>query len=333
MKKALIALGVLLVIIGVVIVAIAGGEEGFLSLIDSYAESHDFSLATNGKEYSAEEANSLQSVTIAAKDFSVYIRKSSDNTLSVKFPELKSGDVVTYSSQIDKDGILSVTQDNKHSFNMFWGKRHSSFMIISLPESKTQLEISVKDTVGFVCVTDLTCDVFKYEGKTGGLSLESCAVARDFAAVSTTGAINLKKCNMPDVKLTATTGAVHCDELTCINLTAETDTGVISAKEVNIEKAANVQTATGLITFEGKAPVVDLSTNTGAINFNVTSDKLEVETSTGAINGKIHGDKADYNIAVKNNVGSCNLTDQNVGGSKSLKAKVSTGSIKIDFVK
>lgn len=314
MKKVLIALGVLLVIIGVVIVAIAGGKEGFSSLIQAYASSHDFSLATEGKEYSEEEANSLKTVSINTKDFSVYIRKTEDNTLSVKHPELKRGDVVTYTSPIDKNGILSVTQDNKNKFNVFWGKQNKSFMIINVPQNKTSLEIRIEATVGYVDLLDIECDALIYHGTTGGLSLENCSVANKLEVIGTTGAVN-------------------CDEVTCDMLTAKTSTGAISAKGVTVSNLATVTTSTGFITFEGTSPYAEFSTSTGVINFNVTCDKLDVETKTGAINGKIHGNKEDYTIFVKNSVGSCNLENQTASGNKSLNARVSTGSINIDFVK
>lgn len=332
MKKALIALGILLVIIGVVMVAIAGGEEGFSSLISAYASSHDLSLATEGKEYSAEEANLLQTISVNAQNFSVYIRKSNAGELSVKHPELKGGDVITCSSKIGSTGILSVTQDNDRPFN--WGVNNSkSFMVITVPASNTQLKLELKCSVGAVDILDMEFNYARFSGNTGSLNLKDCNAEKSIEANNRTGAIALNNCKSRKVDIKSNTGAISLNDLTCEELIVETKTGVISAKSTGVTGGVSAVSNTGLITFEGSAGDIYLETDTGAINFDVTSDTIKVETDTGAINGKIHGVKSEYDISVKKSVGSCNLNNQTVNKGKSLAVKVDTGSIDIDFVK
>lgn len=332
MKKALIALGILLVIIGVVIVAVFGGKEGFFALADSYSVSHDFTTATHGQDYSQEESDLLNSVEITAKDYSVYICKSQDNVLSVKYPELNSGDVITCSSSIDNSGILTVTQSNNKNF-FHIGHKNKSFMVVYVPRHKTAISVTVKTQVGKVDVSDFTCDNFTYEGKTGGLLLDNCTVVSKLDAKSSTGAISVNNCTLNEVSLFATTGAISVEKVSCSNLKVDTNTGVVTADFVTADYEVKINSDTGLINFNGKSQKATLSTNTGAINFEITADVIDVSTSTGAINGDIHGVQKDYNITVEKSIGKCNLVNQTAGSSKYLTAKVSTGSINIDFVK
>lgn len=267
MKKALIALGVLLVIIGVVMVAIFGGEEGFWSLWDAASGSHDFSTATEGKAYSPYETNQLKSVQVTCKYYSVYVRTTQDDFVSVKYPELDGGTFISVSPQIDESGVLSVNQTGE---NAFWGNINGSkkFLVIYIPQKLSQLDIKIDSKVGKI---DLQADCGAlYLSTDTGLITAKTNVAGNAMAVSKTGAIDFNA-SAKEVILDAKTGAINF--------------AVTSNK---IEVSAQTGAINGVVKGTKADYDISVTKHTGSSNLkNQTAGKgksLTVKVSTGAIN-------------------------------------------------
>ena len=101
MKKIFIALGLILVIAGIVIVGVFGGAKGFTDWEDFRL--HDLSKADDTFEFSAEDIEELEKIEVQADQFFLYVVESdSAEKLSVKFV-----------SNLPKEVNLSVVRDEK----------------------------------------------------------------------------------------------------------------------------------------------------------------------------------------------------------------------------
>ena len=159
MKKVFVALGIILVIAGIVIVGVYGGAKGFSDWKDY--RFHDVTTASNGLEFSAEELRGLQKIEVEADNFCVYVVESANaHKVSVKYvSDLPKGVQIAATQE---GNVLKVTQTMDNDVNLmekFWnGEYFKYFVVIELPKTEefSKVEITGKIRHGHLFVdTDI----------------------------------------------------------------------------------------------------------------------------------------------------------------------------------
>ena len=119
------------------------------------------------------------------------------------------------------------------------------------------------------------------------------------------------------------------------NITIDNKSGSIKLSEVKATKDVSVMNKSGLIRVNDlQTEGAFLSGNTsGGIHFEnlKTGGSIHLKSTSGSVKGSIIGKEEDYSILAGTKTGMNNLTNSRNGG-KELNVKVTSGSIKIQFV-
>ena len=310
-----VSIGVILVIAGLVMVGIFGGETiKNINWRDVFSgTTHNLESANASDDKTAEELNGLTNIEINVGRYTVYVLPTDENKVSVKYVSpLEDGvDVqVTY-----LDSKLMVTEtDNLGS--LFFGGLFGSKRFIAVYVPQTELFTSATLTVNAV---------------TAGIKIQDVTFA-SVKCIAETGGINLFNNNVKDVEISANTGAVNIKQLNCEKLIARTDTGSVNLNEVSAKNSIAVDVNTGSVNCHVTTDKLTVDTDTGSVNFTVEANDIKIFTDTGSVNGDIKGSKAEYQISVRKDTGKSNIKNQSVANAtKFLTVEVDTGSININF--
>lgn len=309
-----VSIGVILVIAGLVMVGIFGGEAiKNINWKDMFSGNHNLDSANYSEDKTAEELSGLTNIDINVDRYTVYVLPTDDNKVSVKYvtPLDEGVDVqVEYIAS-----TLSVTEtDNLGSLffgGLFGSKR---FIAVYVPQTElfTQASLTINAETAGIKVKNVAFSSVKCTAKTGGVSLLD---------------INAK-----DVYVSATTGSVNVNQLDCNNLTAKTTTGSINVNETEAKQRVDIEVNTGSVNCHVTAGKLTVDADTGSVNFTATSDDIKITTDTGSVNGTVIGNKSEYQISVRKDTGKSNIQSQNVpNADKFLSVEVDTGSINIHF--
>lgn len=311
-----VSIGVILVIAGLVMVGIFGGEAlrntNWKDIFSGTA--HDLSNANTSVDKTAEELDGLKSITVTAHKYSVYVLPSPDESFSVKYVEpLKDGAkiLVDYTT----DGNLTVTETDDIDFLWFGGVfNRNRFLVVYVPQ--TELFTNASLTVNAVTASIKLQDVTFAEAK--------CVVK--------TGSVNVQNISSKDIYVETTTGSVNVNEVKCGSLMMTTNTGSVNINETDAENKVIVTSNTGSVNCHLTTYHLNITVDTGSVNFDVEAEQIDIETDTGSVNGTVKGSKAEYDIKVHKDTGKSNLSNQSVpNATKFLKIEVDTGSINVRF--
>lgn len=255
-------------------------------------------------QYLETENSKLHTVSISYEiaDIEVVLSDEAD-TISVTYPSLfnkkgKEGSKITIS---DDNGHLIIREKTN------W--LYTSFTVFGNPEAKLTLVIPAEKGYALSLKTD-NGDV-SFQGEIG--RFKSVAIETD------NGDINMKNT------------AIFCQE----NVNFETDNGSVSLGRVTANKIQG-ETDNGHIKVYGNivGKQVTFSSDNGAIktfdNYYIDSEKVTFETDNGDIKTLLLGEKNLYNVAVRQDNGSSNITAQ-TGGSRTLNIETDNGDIRIYF--
>ncbi len=246
---------------------------------------------------------------------SEYVQKSyecKDDVYSVMLKErsnhviVQPGDtdkvLVTYYDKKDKElydikeekGKLSVVRNDNNDYVFFRIDFSEKATVITLPKDYKG-ELDLHNSSGGFEVRDVAGSKVDVGNKSGGIELENVK-GEAVNVQNSSGGIRLTNVESDtDVNVLNSSGS--------ISLTAVTAGGNVNAENTS-----------------GSIKLDDLKAG-GNINLSNTS---------GSIRGTIVGNKSDYKIRSQVTSGSSNLDDTDTG-SRELNARVSSGSIKIEF--
>ena len=314
-----VSLGVILVIAGLVMVGIFGGEAlKKLSWHDILnGTSHDLTIADEHHDFEESEIQGLTDIVVNTNLYTVYILPSENDTLSVKYVKPTDDDIeitVTY----DELSTLTITEkdDSKGKHWWFWDNwlDENRFIAVYLPQTEIIAQANLVATVNVasVKIDDVTLGSVKCD--------------------TTTGSVNVSNCSIGNVDLETKTGSASVSKLTCINLEMTTKTGSVNVDETTVEQTANIEVRTGSVNCNVTANKLVIKDNTGSVNFKVIANAIDINTNTGSVTGTVVGSQSEYQIKVKKGTGKSNISNQSVAdATKFLDVEVDTGSITIDF--
>ncbi|MCM1533069.1 MAG: DUF4097 domain-containing protein [Corallococcus sp.] len=308
-----VSIGVILVIIGLVIVGIFGGEA--LRDIMTYGFSHNLDSANTQKDYQADELADLEKIDIRVDSYSVYILPSSDGALSVKYVSPLQGDATL--TVDDSQHTLCITEEDGHSgnrfflFNLFNNNR---FIALYVPQTKefTDVELAVDSEVGNVSVNDVNLSAFNCKINTGSVAATNVCLSDALCAEVGTGSVRIEKLTCDLLQATTDTGSINISDSDAITVILETDTGSVNCN--------------------AKSQRLNITTDTGSIRFKSSASEIRLSADTGSVTGTVEADKNEYRINVKHGTGSSNIENEdNQSRPKLLTVNVGTGSINIGF--
>lgn len=310
-----VSLGVILVIVGLVVVGIAGGDaiKNF-SWNDLFSgRTHDLSAANGYIDKTLDELDGVKSITIDVDRYSVYVLPGETDVLTVKYVDpTESG--VNIDVNVNKHVLNIIEADNLSS--TWWFNNSIRFIAVYLPQTDA--------------VTSLPLKII---GRTTGVRVKDVDGSRLTVDVDT-GAVSLSNCNFGDVNITTDTGAVNVNNVYCNSLAINTGTGSVTVTDSTAEVAANIEVDTGSINFTSETDLLDIISDTGSVKFKTNARVIKIDSDTGSVSGTVLGHKSDYEITVRKDTGSSNLKSQHVeNATRFLTIDVDTGSINVKFEK
>lgn len=337
MKKFFIALGVLLVVVGLVLACIFGFIRGFDSMKNTFVQ--DISSADEYKSVDVDLARVLN-LDIFSNSYSVYLRCSEEigNKVQVKYLSemLKKG--VTIDISNDNNNV-SIEEDDESGwfpfafFSDIFGKKR--FIVVEVP---TGVEVNVnvtsnvgnfdvKDNVGLI-LGNVSCKL-----SAGSIYLDGISTA-DLTLSTEAGSVFLDKVTSNLVTLKTQAGSVSVNSLYCDVLDVHSDAGSVKILETTAEEKAIVEVVAGNVNCNVETEVLDIRSDAGSVNFETAAKNIRLESNTGSVSGTVNRSRSEYNITVEKGIGSSNIsTTANAGAAGNLFVEVDVGSIRINFSK
>lgn len=315
-----VSIGVILVIVGLVMVGIFGGEAiknmNWKNILNG--TTHDLSKADKIFDFDETKTANIKNIVIKSDVYAVYVLPSEDSAMYVKYVKPDEDEFNISVAYDEQSSTLSVTEQGTSNVHIswFWSDwfNGDNFIAVYLPQTAT------------VAQSELSVSVNTASVKIEGMTLRSVKCDAD------TGSVNVSNCSIEDVDLETKTGSATVGELACTNLTIETKTGSVTATDTTVEQTTNIEVRTGSVNCDVTANELVINDNTGSINFKATAKIIKIKTNTGSVSGTINGVKTDYQIKVTKDTGKSNIDNQSVANAeKFLTVEVNTGSIHINF--
>lgn len=346
-----VSIGVILVIVGLVLVGIYGRDKIGSGELFAFG-APNLGSAQGGVDKQPDELEGLKEINVNVSAYSVYVLKSDSNVASVKYVDpLEDG--VDIKIEYD-DGVLSVTQTDNLS-HVFWGFNwfnNRRFIAIYLPQTEqfTQAKLSVKAKAGSINISEMTFASVDVETDAGSVKIDN--LTADTMSVSTSaGSVNVDDVNTQSITLSTKAGSINIDDIEaqsvtlsssagstkaenvdCATFNASADAGSITATSINAATSVGIEVSAGSAKCEVDTAKLVINSGAGSITFNANASVIELSSSAGSITGTVKGSKSEYQIEVKQGMGTTDLSSQVVpGATKSLKVKSDIGSIKIKF--
>lgn len=311
-----VSIGVILVIAGLVMVGIFGGEAiRNINWRDVFSgTAHNLESANCSDDKTVEELDGLTDIEINVGRYSVYVLPAEEDKVSVKYVSPLENGVNVQVTYLDSKLTVTETDNLGHVFfgGLFGSKR---FVAVYVPQ--TELFTSASLTVN---------------AQTAGIKLQDVTFA-SIKCTAQTGAVNVLNCNAGLFTADTSTGAVNINNVKCVNLNVSTNTGSVNVNDTTVEQTVKADVDTGSVNCNVTTDKLIVDTDTGSVNFHVTANDINISTDTGSVNGTVNGSKAEYQISVHKDTGKSNLQSQQVeNATKFLTIEVDTGSINVNFV-
>lgn len=212
----------------------------------------------------------------------------------------------------ESNGTLSIERKKiKDVYFNFDFNAEDTHLVITLPNS-TKGDFDIKTSSGAIMITDIKCEKMALEASSGAIKITD-SETKDAALSASSGSIKVENLEANDVTVTTTSGSIHFDNLKAKDVNVNVTSGGISFNNIDVSSL-------GLGATSGSVMCNDIS----------IKDSIVAKTTSGSISLSLNGKENDYSIDTSITSGSCNVSDR-TGGSKSIKASATSGSIIIKF--
>ena len=330
MRKAIIIVGVVLTVVGLVIIAAIGGVNGLQGLKGMF--SHDLSAVDAVEE--VQMSSDFVTLNITANSYSVYLRKSADEKMYVKYvSQLPDG--VILDVEKSSDNSVTVTQNDADKIwgIMFGSAYQNRFLVVEIPENahfalSVQCNAGKLDVSGVKNLQNVDCKL------DAGSVLFDDATAQNVGLETSAGSVTLKNTSAANVTVVSGAGRVTVENLHCAKLDVQTDAGSIKIAETQATDVVLSSNA-GSVNCNVQSQTLKITTDAGSVNFKTQAKDISLKCNTGSVRGTILGAQAnEFDVVVKKGVGSSNIaTSRNESAMGKLSVDVDVGSIYITFDK
>ena len=321
---------------------------GVLFLVGCGANGFSFDFLSNvqieQKEYTEEVGKNITELSLAFETTDVTVNfDETAQGVHVSYPQRqnKKGENISEVTVTKTENSLTITEKLLPHLSIF--DMNDKKLTVTLPTSKAYA-LSFEGDTGDVTVnaggsfSNLTVKI-----STGDISLSNVQ-AEQLSATLSTGDIKVDGATVVgDFTAKATTGDTTLSSITASSLSVKASTGDVKINGASVTDAVSVETSTGDITFTGsvKAETVTVVTDTGDVKASdavIDATTLSFTTSTGDVVATLTCTKHDYATSITTSTGDTNISSnlENVqegliNPTRTLKAKTSTGDIKIYF--
>ena len=321
---------------------------GILFLVGCSANGFDFEFLSNvqieQKEYIEDESKNITELSFAF-DSTDFIVNFDENTqgVSVSYPQRqdKSGKNVSEITVTETENSLTITE--KALFHISIVDFTEKKMTVTLPTSQVYALSFQGDTGNVTVNAGGSFSTLTVKISTGDITLNNVQ-ADELQATVSTGNMKVNGATVAGALTTkASTGDTSLSSIASTSLFVKATTGNVKINSASITTSVSVETSTGNITLTGsiKAETVTVVADTGDVKASeavIDAAALSFTTSTGNVSAKLTGTKHDYATSITTSTGDTNISSnlKNVqegliNPARTLKAKTSTGDIKIYF--
>ena len=312
--KRLVTFGLILLLLGGIIFVIAFAASGFnyekmLGIKVSY-ETFEESDALTAKKLVLNFDNTDVNITFDENaeriKVSYPLRTSKSNNKLNTVTAIESGDVIT------------IKEETNWKSNLFiWGSGDYN-VSVTLPAGRG-IELYVECDNGDVN--------FAGDGLVGSVtvSTDNGDISSDRASIK----------SLQNMKFSSDNGEIELGKIDTVSLYLETDNGDIDMNECFASEKINISTDNGDVNFDGNVTSLTLEIETD--NGEIESDKsvidaksIKIETDNGDIKIVLFGKSGDYEIKIRQQTGSSNVSNQ-IGPDRKLDVETSNGDIKVLF--
>lgn len=220
-----------------------------------------------------------------------------------------------------EDKVLEIKQEYKNSlkwFNIKFTSKKIETINLYIPNTFNG-KVEIESNSGNITINDFNFESLEINVASGNIKLDSGAVSTN-------------------IDLETNSGDISLNDLTTGILNAKSSSGNITVTNTKIDSNTYLNTSSGNIKFEDSESN-ELKGNASSGNINLTNNKInfiDLLVSSGNIRVNIKDLVEDYKIDANVNSGTIYFQGRNVGkkfinlsGSKSIKAKTSSGNIHI----
>lgn len=275
-----------------------------------------------------------------------YVENASTTITSLSFDFDSTDFEIKFDDNVEGVSVSYPQRQNKRGKNISKVAVTETENSLSITEQRDKYWVLFNFSLPTVTITLPTSRVYdlSIEGTTGDISLEGEGNFSNLSIDVSTGDVDVDNINVSnDLSIETSTGNSSISSVTAKNASLTASTGDVRVKNVTVAETLSMTSSTGNKTLSNNITAKQLSieTSTGDIKAKdalIDSVNISIEASTGNISATLLGNKNDYSISVKTSTGNKNIssnTDDVVDGlihpTKTLKAKTSTGNIKIYF--
>ena len=321
---------------------------GILFLVGCSANGFDFEFLSNvqieQKEYIEDESKNITELSFDfdSTDFTVNFDENAQG-VSVSYPQRqdKSGKNVSEITVTETENSLTITE--KALFHISIVDFTEKKMTVTLPTSQAYALSFQGDTGNVTINAGGSFSTLTVKVSTGNITLNNVQ-ADELSATVSTGNMKVNGATVAGAITTkASTGDTSLSSITASSLSVKASTGNVKINGATVTDALSVETSTGDITLLGNvtADSVTVVADTGNVKASeavVDATTLSFTTNTGDVKVKLTGTKHDYATTITTSTGDTNISSnlENVqegliNPARTLKAKTSTGNIKIYF--
>lgn len=326
-----VSIGVILVIIGLVLVGIYGRDKITSGELFAFG-SVNLNSANAVVEKQPHELTEVQSISINVASYNVFIRPSETDNLSVKYIDpLEEGDNLSV-EVINSTFKITQTGNKTSHWGFSWFTRNR-FIAVYIPQTEQfkQAKIDIFANASSVNISDVDCSWLNVHTQAGSVNIDNLN-AGIVAVETNAGSVHVDDLTANEVDLHTSAGSINLDESTCNTLWISTDAGSVKATDIEATTRADIKVSAGSVKCDIDTVKLVIDSSAGSINFETNASIIELSSNAGSITGTVDGYKSEYQINVKQGMGSSNISNQTVAGAvKSLKVVSDMGSIKIKF--
>ncbi len=328
-----VSLGIIIVIVGLVLVGIYGRDKITSGDWFSYG-SAELGAANDGQDLMPNEFEGLQEIKVNVSAYSVYVLENDIDVLSVRYITPLEDDVEINVSSIE-DGVLTITQTDSLS-RVHWGFNwlgNRRFIAIYVPKTEQFANVKLTVTANYssVNISDTNFVAVDVATDAGSVKIDDVTAGGMLMVSTSAGSIKLHEINASNIQLSSNAGSITASEVDCTNFKASADAGSIKAIDIDATTSAEIKVSAGSVKCDIDTAKLVIDSSAGSIKFETNADTIELSSGAGSIAGTVNGNKSEYSINVKHDMGSSNISNQNVDGAKYLKVESDMGSIKIKF--
>lgn len=336
MKKFFIALGILLVVVGLVLACVFGCIRGFDSMKNAFVQ--DISAADEYKSVEIDSTRALN-LDIFANSYSVYLRCSDEigNKVQVKYLSEMLNKGVTIDIANDSNNNVTVEEDDESGwfpfafFGDIFGKKR--YIVVEVP-SGIEVNVNVTSNVGKFDVKEnvgLILGEVKCKLAAGSIYMDDVSPL-NLTLRTEAGSVYLKNVTSKTVTLTTQAGSIKVNSLYCDVLDVHSDAGSVKVAETTATNKAVVKVMSGSVKCDVETEDLDIRSDAGSVNFTTAAKKIHLESNAGSVSGTINRARSEYNIIVEKSLGSSNISSTtNAGATGNWYVEVDVGSIHINF--